>query len=126
MFGTAAFRADEANRTEIGAVGEARWTYAVSKLAGEHLAKAYHQEFGMPVVTLRPFNVYGPGQSLSNPYTGIVSLFARLAKAGKTIPVYEDGEIIRDFVFIDDVAAALLRVAVAGQPHRYRAVLHHS
>ena len=53
-------------------------------------------------------NVYGPGQSLTNPYTGIVSLFAQLAKAGEVIPVYEDGEIIRDFVFIDDVAAAVL------------------
>ena len=49
-------------------------------------------------------NVYGPGQSLINPYTGIVSLFAQKAKAGEVIPVYEDGEIIRDFVFIDDVA----------------------
>jgi dTDP-L-rhamnose 4-epimerase len=59
-------------------------------------------------VVFRLQNVYGPGQSLTNPYTGIVSLFAQKAKAGEVIPVYEDGEIIRDFVFIDDVASAVL------------------
>lgn len=62
VFGQSAFRAEENQTTHIGAVGEARWTYAVSKLAGEHLAKAYNKEIGMPTVTLRPFNVYGPGQ----------------------------------------------------------------
>ena len=61
-------------------------------------------------------NVYGPGQSLTNPYTGIVSLFAQRAKAGEVIPVYEDGEIIRDFVFIDDVAAALLQGSCTPAP----------
>ena len=60
-------------------------------------------------VLFRLQNVYGPGQSLTNPYTGIVSLFAQKAKALEVIPVYEDGEIIRDFVFIDDVAAALVQ-----------------
>ena len=48
--------------TTIGSVGEARWTYAVTKLAGEHLAHAYHDELELPTVTVRPFNVYGPGQ----------------------------------------------------------------
>jgi dTDP-L-rhamnose 4-epimerase len=55
-------------------------------------------------------NVYGPGQSLSNPYTGIVSLFSQLARRGEAIPVYEDGRITRDFVYIDDVAAAVRAV----------------
>jgi UDP-glucose 4-epimerase len=64
VFGRSAFRADEANLTEIGAMGEARWTYAVSKLAAEHLAKAYHQEFGLPVVTLRPFTIFGLAQTV--------------------------------------------------------------
>ena len=62
VFGQSAFRAEETQITHIGAVGEARWTYAVSKLSGEHLAKAYHDEFKMPIVTVRPFNIYGPGQ----------------------------------------------------------------
>lgn len=81
--------------------------YGATKLAQEMILKAWALSFGVKVGLLRLQNVYGPGQSLSNPYTGIVSLFSRLAKAGKTIPLYEDGEITRDFVFIDDVARAV-------------------
>ena len=56
VFGSNAFRAEESGLASIGAVGEARWIYAVSKLTGEHMAHAYHREFGLPAVTLRPFN----------------------------------------------------------------------
>lgn len=85
--------------------------YGATKLAQEHLLKAWSLARGNSARILRLQNVYGPGQSLSNPYTGIVSLFVRMAKAGKAIPLYEDGEMTRDFVFIDDVAAALLAAA---------------
>ena len=61
VFGTHAFNVDEEHVTTSGSVGEARWTYAVSKLAGEHMAHAYHDELGLPTVSVRPFNVYGPG-----------------------------------------------------------------
>ncbi len=64
---------------------------------------------------LRLQNVYGPRQSLSNPYTGIVSLFSRLAREGQSIPLYEDGDITRDFVYIDDVVSALV-AAIATPP----------
>jgi dTDP-L-rhamnose 4-epimerase len=66
------------------------------------------------VSVLRLQNVYGPGQSLSNPYTGIVSLFSQLAKRAEAIPVYEDGGIVRDFVYIDDVRDAFIDVLVDG------------
>jgi dTDP-L-rhamnose 4-epimerase len=56
---------------------------------------------------LRLQNVYGPGQSLTNSYTGIVALFARLAREKHALEVYEDGRIVRDFVYIDDVVEAL-------------------
>jgi dTDP-L-rhamnose 4-epimerase len=56
---------------------------------------------------LRLQNVYGPGQSLTNSYTGIVALFARLAREQRSLEVYEDGRIVRDFVYIDDVVDAL-------------------
>jgi dTDP-L-rhamnose 4-epimerase len=56
---------------------------------------------------LRLQNVYGPGQSLTNSYTGIVALFARLAREQRALDVYEDGRIVRDFVYIDDVVEAL-------------------
>jgi dTDP-L-rhamnose 4-epimerase len=90
--------------------------YGATKLTQEMVLRAWALSFGVEIGLLRLQNVYGPGQSLTNPYTGIVSLFAQLAKAGKTIPLYEDGEIIRDFVFIDDVAAAVLRMATGPIP----------
>src|SRR5204862_5090816 len=61
VFGTHAYNVREGQVSTIGSVGEARWTYAVSKLAGEHMAHAYHDEPRVPTVTGRPFNVYGPG-----------------------------------------------------------------
>jgi UDP-glucose 4-epimerase len=104
VFGTSAFRADEADRTEIGAVGEARWTYAVSKLAGEHLAKAYHQEFGLPTVTLRPFNVYGPGQVGE----GAIRTFILRALKDQEIEIHGDGNQIRAWCYVDDFIDGLL------------------
>jgi dTDP-L-rhamnose 4-epimerase len=86
--------------------------YGATKLAQEHILASWTRSFGVALNVLRLQNVYGPGQSLSNPYTGIVSLFARMAKAGKSIPLYEDGAMRRDFVFITDVADAIVRCAV--------------
>jgi dTDP-L-rhamnose 4-epimerase len=60
-------------------------------------------------------NVYGPGQSLTNSYTGVLTFFARVALAGDPIDVYEDGAIVRDFVYVGDVVAALV-AAVARPP----------
>jgi len=83
--------------------------YGSTKLAQEHILLSWCLAMQVTPVIYRLQNVYGPGQSLSNPYTGIVSFFAQRAKAGDVIPVYEDGEIIRDFVFIDDVASAVVQ-----------------
>jgi dTDP-L-rhamnose 4-epimerase len=99
----------EATRTEPRPTS----IYGATKLTQEMVLSAWALSFGVEVGLLRLQNVYGPGQSLSNPYTGIVSLFARLARSGQTIPLYEDGEIVRDFVFIDDVADAVFRIATA-------------
>lgn len=87
--------------------------YGSTKLAQENILLSWCLAMNVTPVLYRLQNVYGPGQSLINPYTGIVSLFAQKAKAGEVIPVYEDGEIIRDFVLIDDVASAI----VAGVLH---------
>ena len=81
--------------------------YGSTKLCQENLVSAWCRSMGSAAVVYRLQNVYGPGQSLTNPYTGIVPLFARIAKAGESIPVYEDGAILRDFVYIDDVASAV-------------------
>jgi dTDP-L-rhamnose 4-epimerase len=83
--------------------------YGATKLAQEQIIRSWALSFGSEVAILRLQNVYGPGQSLDNPYTGIVSLFSRLARAGRSIPLYEDGLMRRDFIFISDVARALLK-----------------
>ncbi|MDH6181705.1 dTDP-L-rhamnose 4-epimerase [Microbacteriaceae bacterium SG_E_30_P1] len=96
--------------------------YGATKLAQENLLTAWGGARGVPVSILRLQNVYGPGQSLINSYTGIVSLFSQWAREGKQIPLYEDGKIIRDFVFIDDVAWAIAATLAAG-PDDARPVL---
>ena len=102
----------EATRTEARPTS----IYGSTKLAQELVLKAWALSFGIEIGLLRLQNVYGPGQSLSNPYTGIVSLFAQLARSRKVIPLYEDGEIVRDFVFIDDVAEAIMAAVACQSP----------
>jgi dTDP-L-rhamnose 4-epimerase len=87
--------------------------YGATKLAQEHILRAWVNAHDTNLTILRLQNVYGPGQSLINSYTGIVSLFSQWAREGKQIPVYEDGDIVRDFVFIDDVVSAF--VAATGR-----------
>ncbi|MGH9153487.1 MAG: NAD-dependent epimerase/dehydratase family protein [Acidimicrobiales bacterium] len=82
--------------------------YAATKLAQEHLAGAWAAGHGIPLSVLRLQNVFGPGQSLSNPYSGVAVLFAATALRGEAIDVYEDGGILRDFVFVDDAVQALV------------------
>lgn len=84
--------------------------YGATKLAQEHVLRAWTASHDTGLTMLRLQNVYGPGQSLINSYTGIVSLFSQWARAGESIPVYEDGAITRDFVFIDDIASAFAEV----------------
>ena len=81
--------------------------YGATKLAQEHILKAWGTALGSSVSILRFQNVYGIGQSLTNPYTGVLSLFAQIALRAETLPVYEDGSIIRDFVYVDDVVESL-------------------
>ena len=64
------------------------------------------KSLNIPCVALRYQNVYGPGQSLSNPYTGILSIFSTRIKQQKSINIFEDGMESRDFIFIDDVVKA--------------------
>lgn len=104
VFGQSAFRAEETHTTHIGAVGEARWTYAVSKLAGEHLTKAYHDEFAMPTVSVRPFNIYGPGQIGE----GAMRIFIERALRNEEIQIHGDGNQIRAWCYIDDFINGLL------------------
>lgn len=104
VFGSHAFKVDEKCDTTTGAVGEARWTYAVSKLAGEHLTHAYHRQYGLPTVTLRPFNIYGPGQIGE----GAIQIFIRKALKNEDIYIFGDGSQIRAWCYVDDMIDAIM------------------
>ena len=106
VFGQHAFRASETDNAVMGKVGEARWTYAVSKLAEEHLAIAYYQEKGLPTTVLRPFNVYGPGQIGE----GALRIFVQRALRNETIKVHGDGTQIRAWCYVDDMIDGVLLV----------------
>jgi nucleoside-diphosphate-sugar epimerase len=104
VFGTHAYNVREGQVSTIGSVGEARWTYAVSKLAGEHMAHAYHDELRVPTVTVRPFNVYGPGQIGG----GAIRAFIEAALGGNDLTVRGDGAQIRAWCYVDDMVEAAL------------------
>ena len=104
VFGSMAYRVSEDMQTVSGSAGEARWVYAVSKLAGEHLAHAYFKELALPVVTIRPFNVYGPGQTGE----GAIQIFIRKALKNEPIFIYGDGTQIRAWCYIEDMVSGLM------------------
>ncbi|MFF2273362.1 NAD-dependent epimerase/dehydratase family protein [Agromyces sp. NPDC058136] len=94
--------------------------YGATKLAQEHLLEVWSGSRGARLDILRLQNVYGPGQSLINPYTGIVSLFSQLAARGEAIRVFEDGGITRDFVYIDDTVEAFAAALATASQARVR------
>ena len=82
--------------------------YGYTKKAQEELSLLVGKAIGLPVTAFRFQNVYGPGQSLKNPYTGILSIFSTQIKNGHDLNIFEDGTETRDFVYIDDVTDAIL------------------
>lgn len=110
VFGQYAYKVSEGDVTSLGAVGEARWTYAVSKLATEHLALSYYKQFGLPTVSIRPFNIYGPGQVGE----GAVHHFIMRAIRGEPLTVHGDGSQIRSWCFIDDIVDGVLTTLERG------------
>jgi len=104
VFGAKAYNVDEFTISPTVTVGEARWTYAISKLAGEFIVHSSHLQSRLPSVTVRPFNIYGPNQV----GVGAVHHFTRLAIAGKPLVVHDDGSQIRSWCYIDDFAHGVL------------------
>jgi nucleoside-diphosphate-sugar epimerase len=104
VFGTHAYNVNEGQVSTIGSVGEARWTYAVSKLTGEHMTHAYHDELRLPAVTVHPFNVYGPRQVGG----GAIRAFIEAALAGEDLTVRGDGSQIRAWCYVDDMVSGVL------------------
>jgi UDP-glucuronate decarboxylase len=103
VFGSYAYKSGEEESTSIGKVGEARWTYAVSKLACEHLAHSFYKEFGLPTCAIRPFNIFGPGQKGQ----GAVHQFIQDMIDSKPLTV-KGGDQIRSWCYIDDLIAGTL------------------
>lgn len=94
-----------ASSAETCAVAPAS-VYASTKLMQEYLLTQAFWGSEVDVGILRLQNVYGPGQSMSNPYTGVISIFADQVMQGRKLNIYEDGKITRDFVYVEDVVAA--------------------
>jgi nucleoside-diphosphate-sugar epimerase len=104
VFGSHAYNVDEFAISPTVSVGEARWTYAVSKLAGEFIVHSAHLQRNLPSVTVRPFNVYGPNQV----GVGAIHHFVRRALAGEPLVVHDDGSQIRSWCYVDDFVHGVL------------------
>lgn len=104
VFGTNAYKSDEKDNMVTGTVGEARWTYAVSKLTGEHFTEAFYKKYNLPIVTIRPFNIYGPGQVGE----GAIQIFIRKALKNEDIYIFGDGTQIRAWCYIDDMLDSIM------------------
>jgi nucleoside-diphosphate-sugar epimerase len=104
VFGRYAYNVTEWDATTLGAVGEARWTYAVAKLATEHLAMNYQKQYGLPTVSIRPFNIYGPRQVGE----GAVHHFIVRALKGQPLQVHNDGAQIRAWCYVDDIVDGIM------------------
>lgn len=87
--------------------------YGLTKQVQEQLVLMYAKTLGINGFGLRYQNVYGPGQSLKNPYTGILAIFSNQARASEPIYIFEDGKESRDFVYVDDVVEATVRCVIA-------------
>lgn len=104
VFGRYAYNASEEGVTTLGAVGEARWTYAVAKIATEHLAYSYFKAQGLPTCAIRPFNVYGPRQVGE----GAIHRFIVRAIQGEPLEIHNDGSQIRAWCYVDDIVEGIL------------------
>jgi UDP-glucose 4-epimerase len=87
--------------------------YAVSKFAGEGYCQAFYESYDLPTTVVRYSNVFGPGQTPSNPYCGVVAKFFDAAMANEPPQIHGDGEQTRDYTFIEDAVSATLSAAVS-------------
>ena len=90
--------------------------YAADKLASEHFLDFYRRQHGLEPVILRFFNIYGPRQDPSSPYSGVISIFSERAQKKLPITVFGDGEQTRDFVYVDDLVKILVQAVAEAKP----------
>ncbi len=106
-YGNASDEAGQDENTPLMALSP----YAAAKLAGELYAESFAHSYGIETVRLRFFNVFGPRQRADSPYSGVIAIFAALLAAGRTPTIHGDGLQSRDFVYVSDVAKALMLAA---------------
>lgn len=115
VFGINSFRVSELTSASIGPVQEARWAYSISKLASEHLVQCYYRDGTLPTVTIRPFNVFGPGRSGDH----AMLRFIMAAIRDEELVVHGVGDQIRSWCYIDDfidgLIATLIRPEAIGE-----------
>lgn len=99
VLGAYAYKSSEKSQTNFAPVGEGRWTYSISKVTGEHLVHSYYKQYGYPSVTIRPFNIYGPGQVGE----GAIQIFIKNVVKNKNIEIHGEGDQIRSWCYIDDM-----------------------
>jgi dTDP-glucose 4,6-dehydratase len=104
VLGSYAYKSTELSNTNFAPVGEARWTYSIGKVAGEHLMHAFSKEHNYPSVTIRPFNIYGVGQVGE----GAIHVFIKNAVKNKTIEIHGDGDQIRSWCYVDDMVDGII------------------
>jgi UDP-glucose 4-epimerase len=92
--------------------------YGIDKLGGEHFLHYYSVVHGVPCTALRFFNVYGPRQDPRSPYSGVISIFADRAMAGRDLTIFGTGEQTRDFVYVGDVARAVVHACLSAEGDR--------
>ncbi len=115
VFGPSSFRVHENSHPTVGPVTEARWTYSIAKLAGEHLVHSYHRETGLPTVIIRPFNIFGPKRIGDH----AMLRFITDALRNRDLEVHGDGAQIRSWCYIEDfcdgMVAAMARKEAIGE-----------
>lgn len=105
VLGAYAYKSSELANTNFAPVGEARWTYSISKVTGEHLMHSFYKMHNYPTVTIRPFNIYGPGQVGE----GAIQIFIKNVVKKKKIEIHGDGDQIRSWCYIDDMIDGIER-----------------
>lgn len=106
VFGKKANNVKEEDDTSQGEIKDRRWTYAISKLASESLSYCFEHSYGLPIVVVRPFNVYGPRQTGE----GAIADFMRAAISDECIKITGDGSSIRSWCYVDDFVDCLIKV----------------
>ena len=104
VLGAYSYKSSEKSSTNLAPVGEGRWTYSISKVSGEHLIYSYYKTRGYPAVSIRPFNIYGPGQIGE----GAIQIFIKNAVLNKDIEIHGVGDQIRSWCYIDDMINGIM------------------